>query len=76
MSISDLIMYIVWLYLCWVLISRTIKYEKQKNHERKIKKAEKERKKTMDNYYRHRNDIKFHEELHDNEEVDDIDEQQ
>ena len=76
MSISDLIMYIVWLYLCCVLISRTIKYEKQKNYERKIKKAEKERKKAMDNYYRHRNDIKFHEELHDNEEVDDIDEQQ
>ena len=76
MSISDLIMYIVWLYLCWVLISRTIESVKRNNYERKIKKVEKERKKALDNYYKHRNYIKSNEEIQDIEEVDDIDEQQ
>jgi len=76
MSISDLIMYIVWLYLCWVLISKTIESVKRNNYERKIKKVEKERKKALDNYYKHRNYIKSNEEIQDIEEVDDIDEQQ
>jgi len=76
MSISDLIMYILWLYLCWVLISRTIESVKRNNYERKIKKAEKERKKTLDNYYKHRNYTKSHEKIQDIDEVDNIDEQQ
>ena len=69
MSISDLIMYIVWLYLCWVLISRTIESVKRNNYERKIKKAEKERKKAFDNYYKQRNHIKSQEKI---EEINDI----
>lgn len=73
MSISDLIMYIIWLYLCWVLISRTIKYEKQKNYERKIKKAEKERKKAMNNYYKHRHYVRSNEKWEDIDEIDVID---
>ena len=76
MSISELIIWIIWLYLCWVLISRTIKSVKENNYKRKIKKNEKKRKKALDDYYKQRNDIKSHEEIEDIEEVDDIDEQQ
>ena len=78
MSISDLIMYLVWIFLFGVLISRTIKYEKQKNYERKIKKLEKERKKAMDDYYARRNRLKSREEWEDSDEIDeadDVDEQ-
>ena len=76
MSISELIIWIIWLYLCWVLISRTIESVKRNNYERKIKKAKKERKKAMDNYYKHRNDVKSHEELQYIDENDELDEQQ
>ena len=72
MSISDLIMYLVWIFLFGVLISRTIKYEMQKNYERKIKKLEKERKKAMDEHYAQRNDTK--EDIYEIDEVDDTDE--
>ena len=71
MSISDLIMYLVWIFLFGILISRTIKYEKQKNYERKIKKLEKERKKARDYYYAQRNETKSDEELEDIDEIDD-----
>lgn len=76
MSISDLIMYIVWIFLFGVLISRTIESVKRNNYERKIKKTEKKRKKIMDNYYKHRNDVKSHEELQVIDENDEFDEQQ
>ncbi len=52
---SELIIWIIWLYLCWILISRTIESVKRNNYERKIKKAEKQRKKALDEYYKHRN---------------------
>ena len=52
---SELIIWIIWLYLCWILISRTIESVKRNNYERKRKKFEKERKKAMDEYYKHRN---------------------
>ena len=76
MSISDLIMWIIWLFLFGILISRTIESVKRNNYERKIKKFEKERKKTLDDYYKHRDYAKSHEELQDFDEVDDADEQQ
>ncbi len=66
---SELIMWIIWLYLCWVLISRTIESVKRNNYERKIKKAEKERKKVFDNYYKQRNHMKYQEKI---EEINDI----
>ena len=66
---SELIMWIIWLYLCWVLISRTIESVKRNNYERKIKKAEKERKKEFDNYYKQRNHMKYQEKI---EEINDI----
>ena len=65
----ELIMWIIWLYLCWVLISRTIESVKRNNYERKIKKAEKERKKAFDNYYKQRNHMKYQEKI---EEINDI----
>ena len=47
MSILELIIWNIWLYLFWVLISRTIKSVKENNYKRKIKKAEKKRKKSI-----------------------------
>lgn len=76
MSISELVIWIIWLYLCWVLISRTIDSVKRNNYERKIRKIKKERKKALDDYYKHRNDVKAHEELQNIDESDDIDDQQ
>lgn len=73
MSISELVIWIIWLYLCWVLISRTIDSVKRNNYKRKIKKIEKERKKALDNYYKHRNDVKSHEKLQDIDESDEVD---
>jgi hypothetical protein len=55
------------------LISRTIKYEKQKNYERKIKKLERERKKARYDYYAQRNETKFREELEDIDNTDEVD---
>lgn len=72
MSISDLIMYLVWIFLFGVLISRTIKYEKQKNYERKRKKFAKKLKKAMDDYYAQRNETK--EDIDEIDEVEDTDE--
>ena len=65
MSILELIIWIIWLYLFWVLISRTIKSVKENNYKRKIKKAEKKRKKALVDYYKHRNDTKSYEEWED-----------
>lgn len=76
MSISELIMWIIWLYLFWVLISKTIKSVKENNYKRKNKKIEKERKKALNNYYKHRNYVRSHKELQDTEEIDEFDEQQ
>ena len=76
MTVSDLIMYIIWLFLFGVLISRTIKSVRENKYKRKIRKIEKERKKALDEYYKHRDDIKSHEELQDIDVPEDIDEQQ
>ena len=69
MSISDLIMYLVWIFLFGVLISRTIKYEKQKNYERKRKKFAKKLKKAMNEHYAQRDETK--EDINEIDEADD-----
>ena len=74
MSFSELIIWIIWLYLCWVLISRTIESVKRNNYKRKIKRIEKEKKKVLDDYYKHRNYIKSSNHLDVN--FDDIEEKQ
>ena len=69
MTISDLIMYAVWLFLFGILISRTIESVKKNNYERKRKKFEKEMKKALNSRGKHQ----------DNEEIynhNDVDEQQ
>ena len=73
MSISELVIWIIWLYLCWVLISRTIDSVKRNNYERKIRKIKKERKKASDDYYKHRN-IKSYEKLQNIDKIDELDE--
>ena len=75
---SELIIWIIWLYLCWILVSRTIESVKRNNYERKRKKFEKERKKAMDDYYKQRYYMKSHREqdVDKIDEVDDIDDQQ
>ena len=78
MSISELIIWIIWLYLCRVLISRTIESVKRNNYKRKIKRIEKEKKKALDEYYKHREYIKSFKYLDVDEtsDLDDYDEQQ
>lgn len=66
---SELIMWIIWLYLCWILISRTIESVKRNNYERKNKKIAKERKKAMDKYYKQCDYIKSQEKLEDTNDI-------
>ena len=75
MSISELIIWIIWLYLFGVLVFRTIESVKKNNYERKRKKIAKKTK-TMDNYYKQRDYAKSHKVLQDIDVVDNIDEQQ
>lgn len=73
MSISELIIWIIWLYLFGILVSRTIESVKRDHYERKRKKAEKEVKKALDDYYKHRTYMKSSEKCLDIDEIWDLD---
>ena len=76
MTISDLIMCFIWVFLFGILISRTIESVKRNNYKRKFKKTEKRGEKTMDDYYKQCDHAKSHKELQGIDEVDNVDEQQ
>jgi hypothetical protein len=73
MSISDLIMCLIWVFLFGILISRTIKSVKENNYKRKTKKIERKRKKALDDYTKSQ---EIWEDIDEIDEFDDTDEEQ
>ena len=76
MSISELIIWIIWFYLFGVLVFRTIESVKINHYKRKQKKIEKEKKKALDEYYKQRKNMKSTEKYLVNDKINDNNEQQ